>query len=70
MVKWTLEQILPQQPMHLYLLIVVHSFRRLEKHDAVKKPRIDQQRETFCPWNGRFYGAVKAFSSLVGFYNE
>lgn len=69
MAKWTLEQFLEQLQMHPYLLIVVRGFRQLEKHDAVKKPRRDQQGK-YCPWNERFYGAVTAFSSLVGFQDE
>lgn len=37
MVKWTLEQFLPQPQMHLYILIVIHGLKEVEKHDAVKK---------------------------------
>lgn len=37
MVKWTIEQFLPQPQMHSYLLkIVVHGFQQVEKHVAVK----------------------------------
>lgn len=70
MVKWTLEQFLEQLQMHSYLLIVVRGFRQLEKHDAVQKLKRDQQGKQYCPWNERFYGAVTAFSSLVGFQDE
>lgn len=45
--------------MHLYLLIVVHGFRQLEKHDVVKKTKDRPTGGTFCPWNEKFYGAVK-----------